>query len=174
VEVHQVEPDVAAVTLWWGAEKEYKKLVLPKVPLLLASLIEDQAETAKPIMEKDGWREIGWYPTCHRSLDTGFKVFLFCKEQDVPPLPFLRRPTYYNGKPICFMDIPLHCSCLPYAKMPKLVTIQDQHRTMGVHRRTLKTPRKHLNNWHRFAVTPLASYWFWGLLPDETNRHKFE
>jgi len=172
----QIEQDVACVYGWWGrdsdeAKKGYSMLKLPKVPLLLTTLVEDQEEHARDILKQEGWLKAGWYPSCHEELGKAPRVTLFYKEQDEQPRP--GPPQKYP--PIGFnISVPLGCSCEPYPTRVKLTRVSDLHRTLGVHRHTTRTFKKTLNNWHRFAVTPLASYWFWGLLPEETNRRKYE
>jgi len=172
----QIEQDVACVYGWWSrdsieAKKEYSKLQLPKVPLLLTTLAEEQEKHAKDILKQEGWLKVGWYPSCHSELAKAPKVTLYYKEQDEQPKPVPKQrypPAGFNAQ------VPLGCSCNPYKTRVKLTLPSDRHRTLGVHRHTTPTSRAVVNNWHRFAVTPLASYWFWGLLPEETNRRKYE
>ncbi len=172
----QMEQDVACIYGWWAnnkktAKEDYSKLILPKVPLLLTTLVEDQEKHAKDILKQEGWLKVGWYPSCHMELDKAPRVTLFYKEQDEQPRPV--PPQKYP--PVSFnISVPLGCSCNPYKTLVTLTLPCDRHRTLGVHRHPGRTFRKTYGNWHRFAVTPLASYWFWGLLPDETNRHKYE
>jgi hypothetical protein len=171
VYVEVIERDVACVCSWgiWKVkpEIEYGKLVLPQVPLLLATLSQEQFDLYKGVILREGWREVGWYPTCHDNLDDGFKMRLMCKEQKVP-LP------YEGGRGVFNDYVPLSCSCVSLKTRVKLTPIADFHRIMGVHRMTEPCLRRSYNNWRRFADTPLASYWFWGLLPTETDRHKYE
>ncbi len=172
----QMEQDVACVYGWYARnteeyKKEYSALKLPKVPLLLTTLVADQEKHAKDILTQEGWLKVGWYPSCHDELDKAARVTLYYKEQDEQPRPVPQQrypPAGFN------IQVPLGCSCNPYKTRVKLTVNYDRHRTLGVHRHITPTPRKTVNNWHRFAVTPLASYWFWGLLPDETDRHKYE
>lgn len=171
----QIEQDVACVYGWWGrdnveVQKDYRKLVLPKVPLLITVLNEEQLMKSKDVLQQEGWFKVGWYPSCHDELDKALPVTLFYKEQNEQPrpIPNQKYPTSFNT------SAPLGCSCNSYKTRVKLTLKLDRHRTLGVHRNITPTNRVAVNNWHRFAVTPLASYWFWGLLPDETNRRKFE
>ena len=171
----QMEQDVACVWGWWDKDKAetqegYSKLSLPKVPLLITTVSERIQKHARGFLKEEGWSIAGWYPGCHEELATAGKVTLFYKEQDEQPKPIPQQkyPSSFNT------SVPLGCSCIPYKTLVKLTLVCDRHRTLGVHRRTARTLRKTYGNWHRFAVTPLASYWFWGLLPDETNRRKFE
>lgn len=179
--VYPIEKDVSALHGWYYVTKaDYQKLVLPKVPLLIAALTEDQAKPCVGFLKEDGWREVGWYPSCHDTLDKGYKVILFCKEQDVPPVEGPVGAKGYDGKFYASRTfneyVPLSCSCVSYPKMVKMTRKSDQHATLGVHRRTtpMRTKRVTMNNWRKFATTPLATYWFWGLAPDETDRHEYE
>lgn len=169
--VNFLEKDVATVYEWYGGV-DYKASELPKIPLLIAALVDIQANQYKSVILKDDWREVGWYPGCHYKLDDPrcYRVTLFCKEQDTAPLGKKLGEPWYDLNTFCNLG----CSCVSYKKMPKLTAIQCYHRTLGIHRREKPTKLKTYNNWHRFATTPLASYWFWGLLPDETDRHKYE
>jgi hypothetical protein len=178
VVVQQQDRDVACI-FSWGPGSDYEKLALPKLPLLLAVLMPSQLDVYRKKMLADDWRVVGWYPTCHAPLADGFPVTLLCKEQKVPliPMPLNNQKDYY-GRPIersTFNQyVPLGCSCNPSSRLVKLTRFEDMHRTMGVHRRTTPTKRVTFNGWHRFADTPLASYWFWGLLPHEKDRFKYE
>ncbi|SRR6266550_2501391 len=176
--VEQIEEDVACVYGWWekkvtDLERAYIVLPLPKVPLLLTVLCEDQEKVAKSILNREGWRKVGWYPSCHNELEDGERVSLFCKERDCKPrsLPRVKydRLSFNQGVPS------LGCSCNAHKARRKLTQVVDVHCTLGIHRHAGPAPlRKTVGNWHRFAVTPLASYWFWGLKPEETNRRKYE
>jgi len=174
----QCELDVGCIYSFYAdeVEKEYAAFKLPKIPLLIAALTDDQAKNYNSILVKDNWRQVGWYPGCHYDLGEpeGNRVILYCKEQDVPPLKKVEIPkTTYRR---CHFNeyLPLGCSCVSLKNRPKLTPISYRHRTIGLHRKTKFTKARTFNNWHKFAVTSLAEYWFWGLLPDETDIHKYE
>ena len=177
--VYRVDQDVAFVHGWYknndSPEQNYKNSHIPKVPLLLAALTTVQAMRFASILKEEQWQEVGWYPSCHCELDTAHRVILYKKEQDVPLLPPAVCPnSYKNGGFNEF--IPLGCSAISLAQRSKLTPVTDMHRTLGLHRRETKKPvkLKVRGNWRFFAQTELASYWYWGLAPDETNRHKYE
>jgi hypothetical protein len=171
--VTSIEPDVQCVYHWYDGIRSYKTFKLPKVPLSLAAICgegyRDQRDIPElfDVIKKDGWREVGWYPSCHEPLKGGYKVHLFCKEQNVPLVKCVSMG-FNRG------ILPLSCSCVSFPMRGKIPLVYDRHSGLGLHRLTKPTLRKTYNNWHRFADTELASYWFWGLLPDETNVHKFE
>lgn len=174
--------DVACVGEWYGIDnalKNYKALKLPKIPLLLASMSTEQTAGYRSIVEADGWREVCWYPSCHHTLAKGPRITIFCKKQNVSPLeemPFVRN---YDGSraretPAFNRSLPLHCSVTGCETHVKLTPKEDMHRIIGLHRMTRKSKKNVFNNWRKFATTSLASYWYWGLAPDETDVHKYE
>lgn len=177
MEISVIHGDVACVYSWYEDYAAFKKK-LPKIPLLLACLAGTQVDKYSQTLLADGWREVGWYPSCHQSLDTGAKVSLMCKEQKVAPVKEMPKIISYAGyeyKVSPFNEyVPLGCSVMSYETRVKQTIFQDQHRVMGLHRRTTKTRQVYFGNWIRFAKTPLATYWFWGLAPNEKDRFKLE
>ena len=161
MEISVIHEDVACVCSWYEDYAAFKKK-LPKIPLLLACLAGPQVDKYSPILLDDGWREVGWYPSCHRSLDTGARVSLMCKEQKVAPVkevPNIVTHWGYEYKVKPFNGyIPLGCSVGTYEARVKQTSRTDMHRVMGLHRRTTKTRQVHFGNWTRFAETPLATY----------------
>src|ERR1035437_1746081 len=173
IEIQEI--DVGTVNGWYtddgvDVEKVYTEVRVPQIPLLLATLNEKAVVVFSSILHREGWREVGWYPSCHDALAIGTKITLYCKEQAVDCIPKVVAMPAFNEY------VPLGCSCNSMKRRSRLSFMVDEHCTLGLHRRPIVklAKLKTFGSWRMFAQTQVASYWFWGLAPDETDRFKYE
>lgn len=147
-----------------------------KTQLTIAALREPDAEFHRAVLEADKWREICWYPGCHGPLEEKrgyvkpYKMHIFARINPKAKLR-LEPPNDYHS-------YTLSCSVSAYSNFPLTgkPALNDYHCSMGICRRLLNTEpidKRENGQWRKFATTELATYWFWGLKPTETDVYKF-
>ena len=132
--------------------------------LTLASILDAYEVYAKPLLLKDGWRKVGWYPSCHGPLATAYCVNLWVKENKKAPLI----PISSEGYPV------LGCSSMFTGTWNPAGGVIYTQRVMSLHLAPLTTKVVRGKNWRKFATTELNKYYFWGLTPEEKDRFKYQ